>query len=247
MAFTPTTIDYDPDLPVYAEPEDTEFQPVDIAEHKDVGQYVDPSLATVEGRTTNLMQSGNPLLQVAKADTARTYNSRGLLNSGGAATGGTTAMLRTAAEIATPDALLYGQMAQAEQKTDQDAAINNQVSQLEQNTELLRGRVSGALTTQELGGQVEIQKMSDAAQLQRIEVDNQWKQAINWDNIDAADKQALEQVSATFGESLTGGIERVIRDSNVENKTDAISALMTTYQSQMSTAAAIVGIQLEWS
>ena len=174
---TPTTLNYDPNLPVYAAPEDMQIPEAEI-EQRSVTEYIDPALATVEGRTAGILASGAPLPELARADVARGYQARGLLSTGGAVTGGTLAAMREARAIATPDAALYGTMSMAEQKAQQDAAINQQVARLEQQQKVSSAALSGALTTHEQRGQVEIQKMTDAAQLQRVELDNLWKREI---------------------------------------------------------------------
>ena len=67
------------------------------------------------------------------------------------------------------------------------------------------------------------------------------------DQMDAEDSKNLMAVSAQLGVELTGGIERMLRDTNITDKTAAVEALMTTYRSQLTTAAAIVNIPLVWS
>lgn len=241
---TPTTPDYDPDLPVYAEPETN--APQAGIEQKSVSDYINPETMTVQGRTTALLKEGSPLLEMARSDATRQFNSRGLLNTGQAVSAGTQATMREARETVTPDAALYGNMAQMQQKTDSDAAINQQVSSLEHQKNLNSAKLSAALTTQEQGGQVEMQKLSDNAQMQRVEIDNMWKSNLNWDTMEQQDRSALLSVSQTVGAELTGGIERVLRDVNIENKTEAIEALMANYKSQMTTAASIVQLNLTW-
>jgi hypothetical protein len=209
--------------------------------------YLDPAKATVEGRVTNLMSAPNELLQQAKALSNEDYQSRGLMLSGGGVQAGTGAMMGKALEIATPDAALYGNMALNTQRSTEDAALNNQLAQIEKAKSQNNARISGQLTELEQKGQQELQKLSDTAQMQRLDVDNQWKQSINFDQLDAEEAKALMGVAATLGAELTGGIERILRDPNITNKTSATNALMTQYRTQLSTAAAIVGIKLKWS
>ena len=235
---------YDPNTPIYARP-DTRFEQRGIDQNS-IDSYIDPS-QTMQGLLTGLLQSGNPLLELARAQNARGYNSRGLLNSAGKVAGGTLATMTKAIDITAPDAALYGDMAKMQQKADQDAALNTQVAGYEHNKELLRGDISSALTKQEYEGNVELQKMNNAAQMQRIQLDNQWKRTINFDNLDAQAQQGMLQIAATLGAELTGGIERILRDTNIEDKTAAIAALMDVYQSQMNTAAAIAGLTLTWN
>ena len=245
VPLVPNSPIYDPNLPVYAAPTGLEDPNAGITQNP-VNSYIDPNQATVEGRTAGILASGNQLTELAKADNARDYQASGLLNSANAVAGGTLASMREARAIATPDAALYGDMSKMQQKTDQDAALNNQVASLENQANKNSASLSASLTTHEQGGQAELQKAVDAAQLQRVEFDNMWKQQINYDQMDAADRTALLGVSQTIGAELTGGIERVMRDTNIEDKEAAIASLMTTYQSQMTTAASIVGLELTW-
>lgn len=249
MAGTPTasTPNYDPDMPVYAEPEDLEHNTITIGEQKDIDSYIDPNKATVEGRVQGILANNSMLRNSVEADARVASNQRGILNTTMNQTAATKGLLDKAVEIATPDAALYGSMAVEQQQTDTDALLNQQVADLEFQQSKNNARISGALTTQELEGQAEIQKMADVAQLQRVEIDNQWKELMNLDQLDAQDAQNLLQTSAAIGAELTGGIERLLRDPNIENKTEAVEALMTQYKSQLSTAAAIVNINLEWS
>lgn len=241
----PTTLNYDPTLPVYAAPDST-YQNVDV-QQQPTDTYIDPSKATVEGRVTGLLSSGNPLLTQAQTYGQKTANTRGLLNSSMGVQAATGAVMDKAISIATPDAQLYGNSALSAQNADQTVAQNNQLGAIDTQKAQLSGKISGALATQNAGDQIELQKLQSNAALQQSEVDNQWKQQLNWDSLDASNQQALEGVQSTFGTALTGGIERIMRDTNVTNKTDAIQALMTQYQTQMTTAASIVNIDLNWS
>lgn len=241
----PDTPNYDPSKPVYAEPENN-FDNVDV-ELKNGADYVDPSTSTVEGRISKMMSEGNPLLELARFDNDRKFQARGLMDSAQGVAGGTLAMLRAATEIATPDAALYGDMAKMQQKGDIDAAMNNQVAGLENQRNIMNARLSAALQEMDYGQKVELQKLVDTAQLQRVEVDNKWKQRINYDNLTSNERTAMLGVAQALGQELTGGIERILRDTNISDKTSAVQALMATYESQMTTAASIVSLKLKWS
>ena len=249
MAGTPTpeTLNYDPDIPVYAHPDGLDFKTVTPTEQKPVETYIDPAKATVEGRVQGILDKNSLLRRSTEADARTASNQRGILNTTMGVTAGTEGLIAKATEIATPDAALYGQAGLNRQQADLESSANNQLAELEHNQSMENAKISGALTTQEQLGQVEIQKMADTAQMQRIEVDNQWKELLNLDQMDAQDSQALLNTSAALGAELTGGIERLLRDPNISDKTSAIDALMTQYKSQMSTAAAIVNIELDWS
>lgn len=209
--------------------------------------YIDPKTATVEGRVTNLLSAPNELLKAAQAGSDVAYNRRGLLNSGGAVQAGTGAMIDKAIQIATPDAALYGSLAQTGYKAKTDSQLNNQLADIERQKSLNNARLTAALTKQDLYGKEELQRMVDTAMMQRLEVDNQWKDAMNVDSLNADARKTLAASMASMGSELQGSIERVLRDTNITNKTAAIDTLYTKYKSNAQTTAAVLGINLTWS
>jgi len=244
----PTTLDYDPNLPVYASPEE-EALPIPTAgvEQRPVTEIVDPALATVEGRTAGILAAGSPLTELAQSRAMRTGQARGLLSERGTVAAGTLAAMQEARAIATPDAALYGGMAQMQQKTEQDAAINQQIARLEQQKQVGSAALSAALTTHEQAGQAELQKAVDTAQMQRLEIDNQWKSLINFDQLDAKKQEILATATSNLGNELMGGIERTFRDPNIasgEAKEAAIAALVETYKNTTQITAASMGLDL---
>lgn len=83
---------------------------------------VDASKETVAGQINGLLSANSPVLQQARADAMRSANERGMLNSAMAASGGTDAVIRSATQIATPDAATYGNAA------DYNTALSNQTT-----------------------------------------------------------------------------------------------------------------------
>lgn len=239
----PTTLNYDPLLPVYAQPE-TQQTATPLEE---IPEPVIPEKATVSGQLKGILEEGSPVLRAAQAQSDYAYNARGLLQSQGGVRAGTAAVIDKALQIATPDATLYGNIAQTTQKAKTDAALNNQLANIELKKSKNNALIAGEFTKQEQAGRYELQKLADTAQIQRLEIDNQWKDMFNMDQMDTEEARSLLSVQGQLGADLTGGIERMLRDTNVTNKTEAIDALMTQYRAQMSTAAAIVGIELDWS
>lgn len=97
---------------------------------------IDPAKETVNGQMQTLMSENSPLLQQAKADAMRSANERGMLNSTMAASGGTDAMLRSALNVATPDAAYYNHAADYNAAADNQAVMynadqNNQTNRLQ--------------------------------------------------------------------------------------------------------------------
>lgn len=243
---TATTLNYDPNLPVYAAPE-TQNTQTDLGILKPASSYVDESKATVSGQLSGILSSGSPLLRAAATQANQLSNAKGMLTSQSGMRSAMGAVVDKGLQIATPDAAMYGNMALQTQKTEQDAALNNQLAGIEYKKGLNNARITGALTAQEQAGQVELQKMSDTAQMQRLEVENQWKHMLNMDQMDSQEAQQLSTLAGSMGTEINGSIERILRDTNIENKPEAIRALMTQYRSNLSTAAAILNIDLNWS
>lgn len=239
---------YDPDIPVYEQPEGVGYEPVALETQKSATDYIDPTTATVEGRIGSIIDgsSSSQLKKAVDADSRTTANKSGLLGTTMAGTIGMNSLIDKGVEITTPDAALYGDMAKAQQTTDSNALLANQSAALASKTSLDNAKISGALTTQETASTAEIQKLSDSAQMQRLQYDNDWQETVNLAQLDAADAQALVSTSTSLGTTLTGSIERILRDTNVENKEDAVNSLLTQYKSQMNTAAALVNIELSW-
>jgi len=70
---------------------------------------------TVQGQLGNILTTGNPLLEAAKARAMKQAASRGLVNSSIASQAGEEAMVNTALPIAQQDAATYNNVAQANQ------------------------------------------------------------------------------------------------------------------------------------
>lgn len=262
-----TTPNYDPNIPVepvdendaqlstmqpytpaggLLTPEGGLVEPTADVGQRDIADYVDPSLATVEGRMTGLLAEGNRFTELAKSRAHLEGQKRGLLSERGTVMAGELAAMQEARAITTPDAQLYGDMSKTELSTAQEGDLNRQRAALEHRHNINTAALKSALVTQEQAGNVNLQQMSDVAQMERVGVDNEWKRTINFDQMDAQDRQSLLSVSQTLGAELTGGIERLLRDPNVTNKTAAISALMDNYRSQMTTSAAVADLTLVW-
>lgn len=82
---------------------------------------IDPTNDTVEGRTAELLKSGNPLLEQAKTNALQSANARGLLNSSIGVEAGEQAVLNQAENIATKDAAIYNTQRQGLQEMEQSA------------------------------------------------------------------------------------------------------------------------------
>jgi len=209
--------------------------------------YIKPGLATVEGRVENLIRTDNPLTQAAAAAAERKYQAKGLLQSSGAVQAGVGAAMEQAVQIATPDAALYGGLAQQRQRTDLEASVNNQLADIERKKFENNALITASLASQDISAKKDLQTLADTAAKERLQLENEWKDYLSQSQYDTAETQALMQSAGAMGQELTGSIERLLRDTNIVNKQDAIAALMTQYKAQLNTVAATAGITLEWS
>ena len=240
-----TTLDYDPNVPVYVSPQTTETT-TQLGDLPSNSTFVDEN-NTVQGRMTGLLGADSDYMKLNVAGAMKNANARGLLNSSMATQSGQAAAINSALPIAQQDASLFGDMSKVSQKTTQDSMLNNQLAGIEYKKSLNNAAITGALTQQETAGKFELQKLAETASMQRLEVDNQWKDLLNMSSLDSDEIKTLMQAGTALGTELQGGIERILRDPNITKKADAISALTSTYKSQLTTISAIASIPLVWS
>lgn len=93
------------------------INPADLA-----ARTIDPANETVRGQLGQVLAEDSPVLQQARADAMRSANERGMVNSTMATSGAEDAVIRSALNIASPDASTYGHAA------DYNVAAKNQAS-----------------------------------------------------------------------------------------------------------------------
>ena len=256
------TLNYDPNLPVYAQPE-TQAPSATVDPNKlqqQTANIVDQERGTVAGQMRGLLAENSPYLQVARTGALQTAAGRGLLNSSIAAGAGEEAAIKQALPIAQQDAQTYADIGKQNAKTISDSLLNLQIGQLEHQKSLANAKITGALTTQEAAKQFETQRISESAQLQRLEIaesaqlqrleiENSMKAVLQDDQLESAERQQLSQVIGSMGNEALGAVERILRDTNIEAnaKQSAIDAVMSNYRANSSTAGAIFGLNLRWS
>lgn len=245
------TLNYDPNLPVYAQPE-TQAPSATVDPNKlqqQTANIVDQERGTVAGQMRGLLAENSPYLQVARTGALQTAASRGLLNSSIAAGAGEEAAIKQALPIAQQDAQTYADIGKQNAKAYSDSILNTQVAQLEHQKSLANAKITGALTTQEAAKQFETQRISESAQLQRLEIENSMKAVLQDDQLESAERQQLSQVVGSMGNEALGAVERILRDTNIEAgaKQSAIDAVMRNYRANASTAGAVFGLNLRWS
>ena len=245
------TLNYDPKLPVYAQPE-TQAPSATVDPDKlqrQTANIVDQERGTVAGQMRGLLAENSPYLQVARTGALQTAAGRGLLNSSIAAGAGEEAAIKQALPIAQQDAQTYADIGKQNAKTISDSLLNLQVGQLEHQKSLANAKITGALTTQEAAKQFETQRISEAGQLQRQEIENAMKAVLQDDQLESAERQQLSQVVGSMGNEALGAVERILRDTNIEAgaKQAAIDAVMRNYRANASTAGAVFGLNLKWA
>jgi hypothetical protein len=248
------TLNYDPLQPVYAEA--TKYQAPTVAnpeailgQTKDAESYIDPSKATVEGRATGLLASGNPLLQQAQQQTTRTGNARGLLNTRGTAQAGTEAMIGKAIQIASPDAETYAHFGKANQAVENQGLINNQVASLQNQQKQNDAVITGAQAEQNYGN---TQKLSQATQYLQAEIAKDYKKfAFDFDKqlVDLG-IEASERKSAGDAISAQTNTMMSIMGSLLNNTDIVMSEEVTTWVSDFlykgwATTASLYNLEIE--
>jgi len=236
-----------PTPPSYIPPQLPNVPPVEMVEPRPDASYINPSTGTVEGRVAGILAADSPVMQSARTKAAQQYARRGLLQSQGGVAAGEAAVIDKAIQIAQPDAALYGSLAQSRQKAGLEASVNQQLAEIEKRKYETNALITGSLAQQEQAGKQNLQTMADSAVTQRIQLENQWKDYLQAEQLDSAETQSVMQAAGAMGTQLSGSIERLLRDTNITDKTSAIDALMTQYKSQLNTVAAVAGITLEWS
>ena len=245
------TLNYNPNLPVYAQPE-TQAPSATVDPNKlqqQTANIVDQERGTVAGQMRGLLAENSPYLQVARTGALQTAAGRGLLNSSIAAGAGEEAAIKQALPIAQQDAQTYADIGKQNAKAYSDSILNTQVAQLEHQKSLANAKITGALTTQEAAKQFETQRISESAQLQRLEIENSMKAVLQDDQLESAERQQLSQVVGSMGNEALGAVERILRDTNIEAgaKQSAIDAVMRNYRANASTAGAVFGLNLKWT
>lgn len=136
---------------------------------------VDANKETVSGQINSLLSENSPVLQQARNDALRTANDRGMLNSTMAASGGTDAVIRSAAQIGAQNAATWGNAA------DYNTALKNQSTMWNADQENQATRLYAQLQadTASRAQALELARMQDASTryntdlAYRKDVDNQ--------------------------------------------------------------------------
>jgi hypothetical protein len=167
-------------LSQFAPPNPVDYQPV-------LAEVQRPQ--TVQGQIGDILKTGNPLLEAAKARAMQTANARGLMNSSIAAQAGEEAVVNTALPIAQADAARYGTVA------DRNQEITNQ------------------FIGTKLGAQIDLNKAYEAFKQNNylFDKDSALKTLLQRNDIESSQKIAAMQKEA----SLTGA--QISADASMYN------------------------------
>lgn len=125
---------------------------------------VDADKETVSGQINSLLSENSPVLQQARSDAMRSANDRGMLNSAMAASGGTDAVIRSAAAIGQQNASTWSNAA------DYNTALKNQTTMWNADQANQTARANAQMQAERDGRaqSFELAKMQDAT--------NRWQQ-----------------------------------------------------------------------
>jgi hypothetical protein len=255
------TPQYNTNIPVYEEPDlETPNVTIDPEQIKQSSQFI-TSDATVSGQMTGLLNQNSKYMQAARNSALEGMNSKGLLNSNLAVGASQGAAIRESLPIATADADTFRNLQLNQEKTYQDSLSTNQTAQLENIINQNKSRITGALSEQEIAGSLENTRLSNLGAYDRQvlteemanlrqQIDAQMKVAVSDDQFESEERKQLAAIIGSQQQELTGSIERILRDTNIQDaaaKTAAIAAVKQQFQSNAMTAAAIFGLNLSWS
>jgi hypothetical protein len=248
------TLNYDPLQPVYAEA--TEYKAPTLTDPnailgqtKDVESYIDPAKATVEGRATGLLASGNPMLEQAQQQTLRTGNSRGLLNTRGTAQAGTEAMIGKAVEIASPDAATYADFGKANQAVENQGLINNQTAALESQQKQNDAEITGSLAEQNYGN---TQKVNQSTQYLQAEIAKDYKQfTFDFDKqlvdlgISAAERKSAQDAISAQTQTMMGIMGSLLNNTDIVMDANTHTWVSDWMTKSWQTTASLYNLEIE--
>lgn len=172
---------------------------------------VDAAKETVSGQLDALLAKDSQYLQRARAGSAQTANSRGLLNSSMAAGAGEAAAIDAALPIANADAQTYGNAARDNQQAGNTALQFNAGSQNEFAMQGLRGEQSKELAGIEASYKTLMQTNDSAGKLYQQTIDS--IQKILSSDMSQEAKQSAVNASTQL---LKGGMNVIGKVSNLD-------------------------------
>lgn len=160
---------------------------------------LDPSTQTVEGRFTNIMSSGNPLLTQARTRTASDAAGRGLLNSSMAVQAGEMSAMNAALPIAQQDAGFANDVANRNMDATNTALQFGANARNTASGAILGGQIQTGLIGTQTEAQKQLQAQQGDIQQQLLTAEGAQKQALQAQAGDIAQQQARLQAELQAG------------------------------------------------
>lgn len=123
---------------------------------------IDAKNETVRGQLGQVLAEDSPVLQQARADAMRSANERGMLNSTMATSGAQDAVIRSALQIASPDAAAYGHAADYNAAATNQAKMYNSTAQNDFAKQGIQLAADKAAQSAQLKQQMSVAQMQDA-------------------------------------------------------------------------------------
>ena len=193
---------------------------------------------TVQGRLTGLLESGSPYVTAAEEGAKRYAQSRGMLNTTMAGTGGRKAAIESALPIASQDAATFAESGLLSQRYGQDVGLVRE-----------QELASGRLSTQDATEALELSKQQETATTLRQETELAVTQSMNAMDLTSSENRALGSAVTVLGQDLMGKIANIQAspDLSPEAKTTIVQGLNASYIATVNSISSIYGVQIEWA
>ena len=204
---------------------------------------------TVQGRMSGLLSSGSPYITSAEEGAKRYAQSRGLLNTTMAATGGRKAAIESALPIAAQDAASFTQAGMAGYQGDIQAALKSQQYGQDIGTISAQEIASSRLSAQDAAEALDLSTQQESAQTLRQETELAVTQSMKAMDLTSSESRALGSAVTVLGQDLMGRIANIQVDPNLNSaaKTTIIQGLNASYRATVNSIASIYGVQIEWT
>lgn len=216
---------------------------------------VDPNTMTVQGQMEGLLSSDSQYINLARQQAAEQANSRGLLNSSIAASAGQRAAIESALPIAQQDAQTYFSQSNLNQNAENNFALFNKEFEYNDYFADQKYLQQQGLNEQQNAASMDLQRLQDTGAMDRTQIELDYKRdiadmenAINWEQIDAENRQAFTEATGKLGQQYIDAVKDIqtSRELDAYSKDVAINNLKVLYRENMQFQADIYDVELEW-
>lgn len=206
--------------------------------------YIEPGMfqpgpeSTVAGQMEGLLAKESPYMQAARTKGLEHANSRGLLNSSLAGEASQKAAIESALPIAQQDASTYSQAGLSKQEFDQDQAMVD-----------IQAAASSQLSAQEAAQKKDLADFQETAATARHTAELAMNEKLKGMGLASDETKAIGSSVTLLGQELVQQIASIQANPNLNTtaKTEIVSQITDTYQSNVNSIAAIYGVQIEWT